>query len=101
MPCVIPAHDATSGNSYLEMASPTFSLTDILIRGWQTNSQVIVSGVPPRREKKIVAPDRRLCQTEPRTEPMKPCARRQLLYVRTPYQYLGYQLFLVPAVFQL
>ena len=34
------------------MASPTFSLTDILIRGRQTNSQVIVSGVPSRREKK-------------------------------------------------
>ena len=34
------------------MASPTFSLTDILIKGRQTNSQVIVSGVPSRREKK-------------------------------------------------
>ena len=34
------------------MASPTFSLTDILIRGRQSNSQVIVSGVPSRREKK-------------------------------------------------
>ena len=41
------------------MTSPTFSLTDILIRGRQTNSQVIVSGVPPR-EKKIGTPDRRL-----------------------------------------
>ena len=29
-----------------EMASPTFALTDILIRGQQTNIQVIVSGVP-------------------------------------------------------
>ena len=37
--------------SYLT-ASPTFSLTDILIRGRQTNSQVIVSGVPfPTRQK--------------------------------------------------
>ena len=36
------------------------SLTDILIRGRQTNSQVIVSGVPSRREKKIGTPDRRL-----------------------------------------
>ena len=34
------------------MASPTFALTDILIRGWQTNSQVTVSGVPSRRDKK-------------------------------------------------
>ena len=42
------------------MASPTFSLTDILIRGRQTNSQVIVSGVPSRREKKVGTPDRRL-----------------------------------------
>ena len=33
------------------MASPTFSLTDILIRGQQMNSQVIVSGVPSRRKK--------------------------------------------------
>ena len=33
------------------MTSPTFSLTDILIRGRQTNSQVIVSGVPSRRKK--------------------------------------------------
>ena len=32
--------------------APTFSLTDISIRGRQTNSQVIVSGVPSRREKK-------------------------------------------------
>ena len=24
------------------------------------------------------------------TEPMKPCERRQLLYVRTPDQYMGY-----------
>ena len=33
-------------------ASPTFSLTDILIRGRQTDSQVIVSGVPfPPRQK--------------------------------------------------
>ena len=47
-------------HSYLEMASPTFSLTDILIRGRQTNSQVIVSGVPSRREKKVGTPDRRL-----------------------------------------
>ena len=37
--------------SYLT-ASPTFSLTDILISGRQTNSQVIVSGVPfPTRQK--------------------------------------------------
>ena len=35
-----------------EMASPTFALTDILIRGRQTNIQVIVSGVPSRRDKK-------------------------------------------------
>ena len=35
------------------------------------------------------------------TEPMKPCERRQFLYVRTPDQYMGYQLFLVPAFFQL
>ena len=42
------------------MTSPTFSLTDISIRGQQTNSQVIVSGVPSRREKKIRTPDRRL-----------------------------------------
>ena len=49
---------------YLEMASPTFSLTDILIRGRQTNSQVIVSGVPSRREKKIGTPDRRLAKYE-------------------------------------
>ena len=34
------------------MASPTFALTDILIRGRQTNSQVIVSGVPFHRNKK-------------------------------------------------
>ena len=34
------------------MASPTFALTDILIRGRKTNSQVIVSGVPSRRDKK-------------------------------------------------
>ena len=60
MPCVILAHEATSGNC--EMASPTFSLTDILIRGRQTNSQVIVSGVPSRREKKVRTPDRRLGQ---------------------------------------
>ena len=35
-------------------ASPTFPLTDILIRGRQTNSQVIVSGVPfpPRQKQK-------------------------------------------------
>ena len=32
--------------------APTFSLTDISIRGRQTNGQVIVSGVPFRREKK-------------------------------------------------
>ena len=42
------------------MASPTFSLTDILIRGRRTNSQVIVSGIPSRHEKKIEMPDRRL-----------------------------------------
>ena len=41
-----------------EMASPTFSLTDILIRGQQTNSKVIVAGVPSRRQKKIETPDR-------------------------------------------
>ena len=35
-----------------EMASPTFALTDILIRGRQTNIQVIVSGVPSRRDQK-------------------------------------------------
>ena len=35
------------------MVSPTFSLTDTLIRGRQTNSQVIVSGVPFRLEKKM------------------------------------------------
>ena len=35
-----------------EMASPTFALADILIRGRQTNSQVIVSGLPSRRDKK-------------------------------------------------
>ena len=58
VPCVILAHEATSGNC--EMASPTFSLTDILIRGRQTNSQVIVSDVPSRREKKVRTPDRRL-----------------------------------------
>ena len=48
------------------MASPTFSLTDILIRGRQTNSQVTVSGVPYRCEKKIGTPDRRLfsCQLQ-------------------------------------
>ena len=34
------------------MASPTFALTDILIRGRQTNSQIIVSGVPSHRDKK-------------------------------------------------
>ena len=33
------------------MASPTFLLTEILIRGRQTNSQVIVSGIRSRREK--------------------------------------------------
>ena len=58
VPCVILAHEATSGNC--EMASPTFSLTDISIRGRQTNSPVIVSGVPSRREKKVRMPDRRL-----------------------------------------
>ena len=47
-------------HSYPEMASPTFSLTDILIRGRQTNSQVIVSGVRSRHEKKIGTPDLRL-----------------------------------------
>ena len=65
VPCVIPAHEATSRNcvlvhSYPEMASPTFSLTDILIRGRQTNSKVIVSGVPSRRKKNVGTPDRRL-----------------------------------------
>ena len=50
VPCVILAHEATYGNC--ETASPTFLLTDISIRGRQTNSQVIVSGVPSRREKK-------------------------------------------------
>ena len=40
-------------HSYLEMASLTLSLTDILIRGRQTNSQVSVSGVPSRRENLI------------------------------------------------
>ena len=68
MPCVIPAHEATSGNCAWfilirrcwEMALPTFLLTDILIRGWQTNSQVIGSGVLSRHEKKIGTPDRRL-----------------------------------------
>ena len=33
------------------MASPTFALTDILIGGWQTSSQIIVSGVPSHRDK--------------------------------------------------
>ena len=42
------------------MASPTSSLTDILIRGLQMNKQVIVSGVPSRREEKIGTPDHRL-----------------------------------------
>ena len=64
MPCVIPATKRLPVivlvHSYPEMASPTFSLTDILIRGRQTNSQVIVSGVPSRREKKIGTPDRGL-----------------------------------------
>ena len=46
------------------MASPTFSLTDILIRGRQTNSQVIVSGVLSHREKKIGTPDRRLMNSK-------------------------------------
>ena len=33
---------------------------------------------------------------------MKPCERRKLLYVRAgPDEYMGYWLFLVPAVFQL
>ena len=40
------------------MASPTFSLTDILIMGQKTNGQVNVSGVPSRREEGT--PDRRL-----------------------------------------
>ena len=35
-----------------EMTSPTFALTDILIRGRQTNIQVIVSGVPFHRDNK-------------------------------------------------
>ena len=34
------------------MASATFALTDILIRGRQTNIQVIVSGVPFHRDNK-------------------------------------------------
>ena len=50
------------------MASPTLSLTDILIRGRQRNSQVIVSGVPSRREKKIGTPDRRLTLGQRRGE---------------------------------
>ena len=54
-------------HSYREMTSPTFSLTDISIRGRQTNSQVIVSGVPSRRKKKVRTPDRRL-------DIMLPCA---------------------------
>ena len=64
MPCVIPATKRLPVivlvHSYPKMASPTFSLTDILIRERQTNSQVIVSGVPSRREKKIGTPDRGL-----------------------------------------
>ena len=32
---------------------------------------------------------------------MKPCERRQLIYVKAPDKYMGYWLFLVPAVFQL
>ena len=43
---------AAKGLFCLIFQSLTFVLTDILIRGWQTNSQVIVSGVPSRRDKK-------------------------------------------------
>ena len=59
VPCVIPAHDETSGNFAWFILIWRWH-TDILIRGRQTNSQVIVSGVPSRREKKIETPDRRL-----------------------------------------
>ena len=76
VPCVIPVHEATSSNFAwfiligLEMALLTLSLTDILIRGRQTNSEVIVSGVPSRREKKIGTPDRRLPVNLPGSQPL-------------------------------